>query len=115
MVIVEKGKRDKVRFVKSLIKEAGNQIVGVTFIKREDGSRRKMTCRFRVSKPQYASIPSGKKMRYNSKDYNLATCFDVNALKYNRQGRLNGRGAWKSFGLDTVERMKVLGTIYKFV
>jgi hypothetical protein len=106
--------REKVSKVKKLISLAGNQMVGITFTKRSDGCRRKIAGRFRVSKPQYASIPSGKKMRYSAKDKNLATIFDCNALKYNN-GRLCGRGAWKSFGLDMVERFKVNGIIHKFV
>ena len=107
--------RDKVRFVNRLIKESGNQMVGITFIKRSDGSRRMIAGRFRVSKPQYASIPSGKKMRYSTKDKNLAVIFDVNVLRYNNKGKLCGRGDWKSFGLEGVERFKTNGVIYKFV
>jgi len=116
MQVIETGTvRAKINKVKKLISSAGNQMVGITFIKRGDGSRRKIAGRFRVSKPQYASIPSGKKMRYSAKDKNLATIFDCNALKYNNKGRLCGRGAWKSFGLDMVERFKVNGVIHKFV
>ena len=116
MNIVEtKSVREKVSKVKGLIKSAGNQMVGITFVKRSDGSKRKIAGRFRVYKPTYASVPSGKKMRYSSKEKGLATIFDCNALKYNRKGKLCGRGAWKSFGLESVERFKVNGTIYKFV
>ena len=115
MIIVEARPCNKVRFVKKLIKAAGNQMVGITFISRKKGNRRKIAGRFRVRKPQYASEPSGKKSRYNPKDYNLATIFDCNCLKYNKRGRLCGRGSWKSFGMESVERFKVSGTIYKFV
>lgn len=116
MEIVETSRtRDKVRFVSRLIKEAGNSIVGITFIKRGDGSRRKIAGRFKVRKPLYASVPSGKKMRYSAKDKNLAVIFDVNVLRYNNKGRLCGRGDWKSFGLESVERFKTNGVIYKFI
>ena len=116
MYIVEtKNAREKVSKVKKLIKAAGNKIVGITFIKRSDGSKRKIAGRFRVSKPQYASIPSGKKMQYSAKGKGLVTIFDCNALKYNKKNRLCGRGAWKSFGLESVERFKVSGIIFKFI
>lgn len=114
-VIETKTTREKISKVKKLVKMAGNSIVGITFIKRSDNTRRKIAGRFHVQHPQYASTPSGKKPRYNPKEHNLVTIFDCNALKYNRKGRLCGRGAWKSFGLDSVERFKVGGTIYKFV
>ena len=116
MEVIETGRtRDKVRFVSRLIKESGNKMVGITFIKRSDGSRRKIAGRFLVKKPQYASVPSGKKMRYSAKDKNLAVIFDVNVLRYNKKGELRGRGDWKSFGLESVERFKTNGIIYKFV
>ena len=114
-IVKTKNTRSKVKQVKSLIKSAGNQMIGVTFVKREDGALRKICGRFRVNKPQYAASPSGKKMKYSPRSHNLATIFDCNALKYNSRGRLNGRGAWKCFGMDAVKRMKVNGEIYKFV
>ena len=112
--IVVRTKRDKIRVVKNLIKLAGNRMTGITFIKREDGSSRKICGRFKVSKPTYAHVPSGKKMKYNPKEKNLATIFDCNVLRYNRSGKLNGRGDWRCFGMDSVKRMKINGVVYKF-
>lgn len=110
-----KNMQSKVKKVKSLIESAGNQLFSVHFITRGDGTKRKMVARRHVSHPQYASVPSGKK-RYNPKKHNLLTCFDVNSLRYNRRnGKLNGRGAWKSIPLDSVTRIRTGGEIYKMV
>lgn len=113
--VMTSNKREKVRVVKGLIKSVGNQIGSVHFIARGTGKLRKMSYRLRVSKPTYEKVPSGHKNRTKKQDSNLMTIFDVNMVRYNTRGRMNGRGGYKSIPLDSVVRLKVGGTIYKFV
>ena len=117
MKILEyKDDRVKVQAVRELIQSAGNQIFAVTFTKRSDGSKRKMSCRRHVQKPSYAKAPSGKisyKRKIQDEKNSLITVFDCNSLRYNRQEKLNGRGNWKSIPLDSITRLKINGEIYK--
>ena len=110
-----RNKRQKISVVKKLFKSAGNALIGIHFVKRSDGSNRRMTCRLRVRKPMYASVPSGKKTRSNSKEHGLITVFDTNSMRYNNKHRICGRGAWKSIPLDGVNRIRVNGEIYKII
>jgi hypothetical protein len=115
-VISEKNESRRIKKIQALIKSAGNRIFAVSFIKRSDGTYKKMTCRRHVSKPQYAKIPSSKnKKSYDPKKYNLITVFDVNSLQYNSKNRICGRGSWKSIPLDSIKRIKVGGEIYKII
>jgi hypothetical protein len=117
-VLEYKDRSVKVAAVKELIQSAGNQIFAVTFIKRSDGTKRKMSCRRKVRKPSYAKAPTGQvsfKRRDQDDKNNLMTVFDCNCLKYNRQDRLNGRGGWKSLPLDSVTRLKINGEVYKII
>lgn len=106
----------RVEMVKELIQSAGDKLFAVTFIKRSDGSKRKMVCRRKVRKPSYAKSPSGKisyKRRERDERNNLMTVFDCNHLMYNKKDKLSGRGGWKSLPLDSIIRLKVNGEIYK--
>jgi len=122
MQIIEKSRtRDRVRAVKKLMLSAGNHMASVHFIKRTDGSKRKMSYRLRVRKPTYAAIPKDKatfdnflKRKENEKS-NLITVFDCNKVRYNKKGKMNGRGDWRSIPLDSVTRIAVGGEIYKIV
>ncbi len=117
MVIIEtKSVREKINKVRKLILSAGNQIASVHFRKREDGSRRRMCFRLHVQKPFYAKSPIGKGKKHKQIDRNnkQLTVFDVNKILY-RNNKMNGRGAWRTIPMENVERMKVLGTIYKFI
>jgi hypothetical protein len=109
---------NKIRRVKKLIESVGNKIGSVHFIKRSDGSLRKMSYRIHVIKPTYEKQPDGKKFAYRraiESDNHIMTVFDTNALRYSKKGKLNGRGAYRSIPLDGVVRLKVQGVIYKFV
>ena len=114
MKIVKTRACNKVRQVKKIIKNVGNKLFAVTFIKRTNGEIRKMVCRKNVFTPQYAKSSNGKKS-YNAKDYDLLTVFDVNSLKYNSKDKLCGRGNWKNIPLDGIIRIKVNGEIYRFI
>ena len=116
MEVIETGRtRDKVRFVSRLIKSVGTKIGSVHFIARGTGKLRKMAYRLKVSKPTYEKVPSGQKSRVKNHDSSLMTVFDVNCVRYNTRNRMNGRVGYKSIPLDAVVRLKVGGTIYKFV
>ena len=117
-VVKVKSVKDKVRKVRSLITLAGNQIGSVHFIKRSDGTKRKMSYRLHVQKPTYASSPTGKRFKQKKakdSDNNLITVFDTNAVRYNNKSRMCGRGEYKSIPLDGVTRIKVGGEIYKII
>jgi hypothetical protein len=107
---------NKCRTVKSLIKGAGNQIIGIWFKKRSNGKLKKMACRARVFSPTYESKPkgdSGRKSR--DAEQNLMTVFDVNHIRRDKNNMINGRGSFKSIPLDGVVRVKVGGVIHKIV
>ena len=109
-----KDTRKRVSKVREILKSAGNQIGAAHFIKR-DGTKRKMAYRLRVQSPTYASKPKGSKPLIDPKKHNIMTVFDVNSIRYNKQGRMNGRGNWRSIPLEGVYRLKVGGTIYHFI
>jgi len=117
-LITVKSLKARVRRVKDIIQSAGNQIGNVHFIKRTDGTRRRMAYRLRVNKPTYASKPTGKRFKANKakdSDNLQVTVFDVNKIRYNHQGRMCGRGDWRTVPLETVTRIAVNGEIYKIV
>jgi hypothetical protein len=117
-VITVRSLRARVRKVKGLIQSAGNQIGAVHFIKRSDGTKRRMAYRLHVAKPTYAAKPTGKRFKTNrSKDAdNLqVTVFDVNHINYNHKDRMSGRGAWRTIPLENVTRIAVGGEIYKII
>lgn len=117
-VIDVKSDSKRIQIIKKLIESAGNQIGNIHFYKRSDGSLRKLSYRLGVKNPTYVKASSGKKvhqMRKMRKDssYNLITVFDTNVLSYDKSGKLNGRGGWRSIPLDGVTRVSVGGTIYR--
>jgi len=114
-IVVCKTKRARIRKVKSLILSAGNKIGSVHFRKRSDGSKRKMCYRLHVQKPTYANKPKGEDngRKERNADNNLLTVLDVNKVRYNKKGKMAGRADWRSIPLDTVDRVKVNGVIYK--
>ena len=106
--------RKRVSLVRELILQAGNRFCSVHFRKREDGSKRRMCCRLHTKKPTYSKVPNsnGSKKRQDFKN-DLLTVFDTNKVLYNKKGKMNGRGAWRSIPLESVERVKVGGEIYR--
>lgn len=75
-----------------------------------------MSYRLHVRKPTYAKIPKSNnayKRKLQDAKNMLITVFDVNAVRYNRKGKMSGRGEWKSIPLDGVTRICVNGEIYK--
>lgn len=108
--------------LKSIIHSVGNRIGSVHFIKRSDGTLRKMCFRIGVRTPTYATAPTklNKEDRERRKQIDNAndqiTVFDVN--KNNGVVCENGkvvhkRGAWRTIPLNNIKRVKVNGIIYE--
>ena len=112
-VITVKSVKSRVNKARKLILSAGHAFGGVHFIKRSDGSRRRMCYRLHVQTPTYARKPSGKGKRSRKPD--LLTVFDTNKIRYNRRGLMCGRGDFRTIPLDGVYRVAVGGEIYKLV
>jgi hypothetical protein len=117
-VIETKSKREKVRRVKKLMESVGDNFGSVWFYKRSDGALRKMCYRLHVTNPSCAPKPTGNKFLYKKamdSEKDLLTVFDTNLVRRNNKGKMCGRGGYKSVGLDNVIRLKVGGTIYRFI
>ena len=115
-VIQARNVRERVSRVRKLIQSAGNHIFAVSFIAKGTGQLRKMSCRSHVVKPQYVKAPTRKNSLYKKdidRSNDLITVYDNNCLRYDKEGRLNGRGSYKSIPLANVTRIKVGGEIYK--
>ena len=110
--LVLSNKRSRVAKVKRLLLSAGNQIGSVHFHKRDSGDLRRMCYRLHTRNPSYASKPAGKKVLKDS-DYNQITVLDVNKVRYNRRGGMNGRGDWRTIPLENVIRICVNGEKYR--
>jgi hypothetical protein len=116
-VIVCKSEKERVRKVRQLIQSAGNTIGSAHFRKRSDGSKRKMCYRLNAQKPTYAMRPNGKRFKSRKardEDNQMLTVLDVNKVRRDKNGKIAGRGDWRTIPLETVERVCVKGTIYKF-
>lgn len=107
-----------INWVKEKIEEAGTQMGSVHFIKRTDGSLRKMSYRLHVTNPSFANKPKGKKIgnQKSRKDINnknkQMTVFDNNKVIRNEENKIIGRGAWRTVPLENVVRIKNRGTLY---
>lgn len=73
------------------------QIFSVDFIKRTDGSLRRMVCRLGVKKHL-----KGGDASYNAKAHNLLTVFDME------------KGGYRSIPVDAVQRLTVHGQTFEF-
>jgi len=114
--IVAKSNRSKVSKAKKILLSAGNTMGSVHFRKRSDNTLRKMCYRLHVRKPSYAPKPSKNSKKYKKdREHNLITVFDANKVRYNNKGNMCGRGEYRSIPLDTITRICVKGTIYRFV
>jgi hypothetical protein len=100
--------------VRKIIESAGNQIGSVQFIKRSDGSLRKMSYRLHVTNPSVAKKPSGTDRYRKNTDRanNQITVFDVNKSVRGKDGGVIGRGAWRTIALENVTRIVAGGKKY---
>jgi len=105
-----------IEWVKERIEEAGNQMGSVHFIKRTNGELRKMSYRLHVKNPSFANKPKGKKRKYRkevNKRNRQITVFDNNKVIRDQEGKIVGRGAWRTVPLENVVRIKNKGVEYK--
>lgn len=121
--------------VRELMKSAGNTIASVHFLKRKDGSLRKMSYRLHVNNPSVAKAPkmkndkstgvdaSGNKFINFGKGFGLSTkdidlnndqlrVLDANKVVKDENGAVVGRGAWRMVPLENVLQITCKGTKY---
>ena len=108
-----------VKEVKQLIESVGNKIGSVHFVKRSDGSLRKMCYRLHVQNPKYAPSPTRKSYEDRDRkkmidDYNYQiTVFDVNKVVGKDECGNVKRGGWRTVALENVKRICVNGMTYE--
>lgn len=90
-------KSKKIQTVAKIIKEQEGKAVTVVFIKRTTGEKRVMNCRLGVKKHL-----KGGELKYNPKDYDLLTTFDL------------VKGDYRCISLDSVLELKAAGITYSF-
>jgi len=114
MVIVEYANGgDRVR---ELIKQAGTTIGSVEFTTRKNGKPRRMTYRLKVQNPKFAKKPGeGKKTNKTAVDLknNQMTVLDVNVNLRDDDGKIIGRGGWRTIPLERVTSIKNHGVKYE--
>lgn len=117
VVIKPKSKRERISKVRNLLLSAGKKIGSVHFIKK-NGKVRKMCYRVYINRAQYAPSFTSKKVKslldHDAQKVSM-TIFDTNKIVYNKQGKISGRGAWRSIPLTTVFRIKASGVTYKII
>lgn len=115
-VITLKTEKARVRKVRELIMSAGHTIGSAHFTKRSDGSKRRMCFRLHAAKPTYATKPSGKRFqsrKARDSDNQMITVLDVNKVRRDKNGKICGRGDWRTIPLETVTRTCIKGEICK--
>ena len=109
-------------WIKEKIELAGNLLGSVHFYKREDNTLRKMSYRLHVRKPSIAKTPSDKSSGFTAKrkldrktvdsKNNQMTVLDANKVVRDAEGKIIGRGAWRTVPLDNVVRISNRGVTY---
>jgi len=115
-IINTKSNAARARKIKKAILSAGNSIGSVTFVKRSDGSMRRMTYRLHCANPSFAKKPTSKghlKAVARDSDNMQMTVLDVNHAIHNKKGHIVGRGAWKCVPLENVVRVAARGKIFR--
>ena len=87
--------------VRAILNSAGNAVFGLEFIKRGDGSLRKMAARLHV----LAHLKGGEKP-YDAKQHNLITVFE---MQNNKQV-----GGYKAIPVENIKVIKLRSNEYKF-
>lgn len=111
------------KWVREQIENAGNKIGSVYFYKRSDNSLRKMSYRLHVRPKSVNEIedirPSGlgrslKKWRKMIDEANnQMTVYDTNKVLRDSDGKIIGRGAYRTIPLENVTRIKNNGIEYE--
>ena len=104
-----------VEWVKEQIENAGTTIGSVHFNKRKSGDLRKMSYRLHVTNPSTAKTPSGKKGKKKDIDQKnrQMTVLDANKVVRDKEGKVIGRGAWRTVPLENVVRISNKGVVYE--
>ena len=94
----------------TLIKESRGKLFSVTFIKRKDGSRRRMTARVGVRKGV-----NGDGLKFNPADHNLLTVHEfVTDPTRGEKGRVrNMVTQFRSVPIDGIIQLKVGGKTFE--
>ena len=122
-----------VSWVKNQLEKAGSNFGSVRFIKRTDGTERRMCYKLHVSNPQHVKAPKSDKpigqKTYQIKDgavqvltfdnhkttlenNHLLTVFDVNLPIRDKEGKVTGkRGGYRSVPLNAVTRICAAGNV----
>ena len=90
-------KNKKVETIARIIREQEGKTVTVVFVKRTNGELRTMNCRLGVKKHL-----KGGELKYNPKDYDLLTTFDMQKKDY------------RCISLDAVKTVTAAGITYSF-
>lgn len=111
--------------IRDIMERTGSRIGNVHFVKRSDGSLRKMCYRLHVSRPQYGPAPSSftsKGKRVVDVMNNQMTVYDVNKVLRDSDGNIirtesgkTCRGAYRTVPLEKVKRIVADGIIYEIL
>lgn len=94
--------------IRELIKEVGNKIGAVHFLKRKDGSLRKMAYHLHVSKNK--QLKSGFNSSFDIKNKQIRV-FDYNKIIHGIDGSKK-RGAYRMIPLENVIRIAINKKVY---
>ena len=104
---------ERIKKVREVILSAENTMGGVYFHKRSDDTLRHMSYRLHVKNPKYTAPPSGNKDKWKKDRDNLQiTVLDVNKPITDRNGKVVGRGQYRTIPLENVCKILVRGQIY---
>jgi len=118
-----------VSFIREQILAVGDKIGSVWFNKRSDNSLRKLCYKLHCKHPSAAKAPKGvsngsntsqsngsSDFRFKRRDIDKAndqiTVLSTNDTVRDKEGKVIGRGAWKTIPLNLVTRIVSNGTIY---
>ena len=95
----------------ALIKGSGGKLFSVTFIKRKDRSRRRMTARMGVKKGV-----TGEGLAFNPADHDLLTVHEFVTAPARERGRVrNLETQWRSIPIEGIVTLKVGGKTFEVI
>lgn len=101
--------------IRERMKQSGGHLGSVHFHKRKGGELRKMSYKLGVTNPSTGPKPKGNSNR-KSVDIknNQMTVYDVNKVVRDKEGKIVGRGAYRTVPLENVVRIRNNGITYHF-
>lgn len=92
-----------------LMRTSGGRIFSVSFIKRSNGARRRMIGRMGVTQGV-----TGEGKKFNDRDHDLVTVFELVGAGQNAQGRhANGGKQFRHVPIEGIESLRIAGTEYE--